>query len=220
MRIRSEFAQQGPVMKLIFYYAPMSSASPVASALIELGVAHERVTFDLSKQDHKRPEYLAINPNGAVPALVIDGTPMFEATAIMQWLGHTFGVAKGLWPAEGDPQRLEAASWCTWAYVTYGQQLVRLHYATSERFDPSLRSEVHAKSATEQLDALLQILEDRLCRQPYMLGAKYSLVDLVVASVIGYSVYVGAPVSKHKKVSAWLRDFQSREAYTAVVQSS
>jgi len=74
-------------MSIVFYSAPMSSASPVESALAELGVPHEKVSFDLSATRHKQPAFLKLNPNGKVPTLVVDGTPMFEALAIMQWLG-------------------------------------------------------------------------------------------------------------------------------------
>ena len=116
-------------MAITFYSAPMSSASPVAAALAELNVPHETVTLDLKAGDQKKPAYLALNPNGKVPTLVADGTPMFEALAIMQWLGDRFGVAKGLWPAADSPARMQAMAWSTWAYVTYGTTLVMLQLA-------------------------------------------------------------------------------------------
>src|SRR5690606_23356822 len=72
---------------LTLYAAPMSSATPVRMALLELDVPHEVVLFDLSKGDQKAPAFLALNPWGKVPTLVIDDTPMFEASAILQWLG-------------------------------------------------------------------------------------------------------------------------------------
>jgi len=90
-------------MSITFYAAPQSSASPVSCALRELGVPHERVNLNLAAGDQRKPEYLALNPNGKVPLLVVDGTPLFEALAILQWLGDTYGVDKGLWPAAGSP---------------------------------------------------------------------------------------------------------------------
>ena len=76
-----------------------------------------------------RPDFLALNPNGKVPTLTVDGAPMFEALAIQLWLGETYGVERGLWPAPGTPERLQALSWCAWAYVSYGAVLTRLHRA-------------------------------------------------------------------------------------------
>ena len=60
---------------------------------------YEEVRDDLHAGDQKKPEFLALNPNGKVPLLVIDGTPVFESVAIQIALGERHGVAKGLWPA-------------------------------------------------------------------------------------------------------------------------
>jgi glutathione S-transferase len=204
-------------MSIVFYTAPFSSASPVVSALVELGVPFERVSLDLAAGEQRRPEFLKLNPNGKVPTLVVEGTPMFEALAILLWLGETYGVKAGLWPANKEPARLQALSWCTWAYVTYGTCLVRLQYATSERFAKELHSPAQAKSAQEQLVQLLDVLEARLAAGPCILGEDYSLVDLVVGSVIGYGVHVGVSVQEHPRVKAWLEAFQARASYASAM---
>lgn len=203
-------------MSLVFYSAKYSSASPVACALLELDVPHVTVTFDLTKSDHKKPEFLALNPNGKVPTLVVDGTPMFEALAILQFLGDRYGVEQGLWPSAKDPARLVAQSWSTWAYVTYGTLLGLLGWATSERFGKEFNNPAQAGLARKELEKALGLLEERLTKQKYMLSEKYSLVDLVVASVVGYGEMVGMKVDAHPRVNAWLREFQSRPACKAV----
>ncbi|OUM03411.1 glutathione S-transferase family protein [Variovorax sp. JS1663] len=197
-------------MSLVLYWHPMSSATPIACALAELGVPHERVKIDIRSGEQRKLEYLALNPNGKVPTLTVDGAPMFEALAIHLWLGERYGVARGLWPKADAPERLQAMSWCAWSYVTYGAVLVRLQVAAHG--EEALRSAVHAEAAREGLNQLLALLDARLAKQPWMLGADYSLVDLVVGSVIGYSVYLGAPVSSHAHVQAWLQKVQARPA--------
>jgi GST-like protein len=158
-----------------------------------------------------------LNLNGKVPTLVVDGTPMFEALAILLWLGETHGVERGLWPAAKDPARLSALSWCTWAYVSYGTGLALLSYATTDRAGPEVNNPAQAALAHKELKNLLGMLEARLERQKYMLGANYSLVDLVVASVVGYGAFVGASVDAHPPVKAWLEDFQGRASHKAVL---
>lgn len=198
---------------IVLYWHPMSSASPVACALAELGVPHQRVKVDIKTGEQRKAEYLALNPNGKVPTLTVDGAPTFEALAIQLWLAEQYGVAKGLWPAAATPERMQAMSWCTWAYVTYGSAIVRLQLATMG--DEKLRSTAHADAAREALDGLLALLDARLAKQPWMLGADYTMADLLVGSVIGYSVYIGAPVAQHAHVQAWLGKVQARPAMQA-----
>jgi glutathione S-transferase len=124
------------------------------------------------------------------------------------WLGETYGVQQGLWPAPGTPERLQAMAWSTWSYVTYGAQLVRLQAAR----DLGTPDDAHGTSAHKGLDQLLALLDARLAAQPWMLGQAYSLVDLIVGSVIGYSAYIGAPVGSHPHVAAWLGRVQARPA--------
>jgi glutathione S-transferase len=199
-------------MPIIFYAAPRSSASPVSCALRELGVPHERVDVDLAKGEQRKPEYLSLNPNGKVPLLVVDGTPLFEAVAIMQWLGDTYGVEKKLWPAMGDPARLEAVSWSTWAYVSFGSVLVRLFYASSERLPKELHNPAAAAAAQKDLQGLLGLLNDRFEKRQYLLGASYSLADLIVACTINYARTLGVATHAHPALEAWLQRCLSRPA--------
>jgi glutathione S-transferase len=200
-------------MSMTLYAAPMSSATPVVCALAELGVPCETVMLDLAAGDQKKPAYVALNPNGKVPTLVVDGTPLFEAVAIMQWLGDRFGPERGLWPAADAPARLEALSWTTWAYVTYGAAIQRLNLATSERVDPALHSAAAAAHARAELDELLGILDARLAARPQLAGDTFSLADLIVGCVVTYGTYCGVPVDAHPHVKAWLDRFYERPSY-------
>src|SRR3954452_24446147 len=107
-------------MSIVFYYTPMSSATRIHWALEELGVGYEKVKLDLAAGDHKKPEYLALNPNGKVPLIVEGDTPIFESLAILIYLGERYGVEKGLYPELG-PKRAEALRWIAWANVTLGE---------------------------------------------------------------------------------------------------
>ena len=165
-----------PAMSIVLYAAPMSSAIPVVQAMIELEVPHERVHVDLAAGRQRTPEFLALNPNGKVPTLVVDGTPMFEALAILQWLGDRFGVERGLWPAADAPERLTAMSWSTWTYVTYSAVLQRLNYASSERVPTELHNPAQAEHSAAELQTLIGLLDARLADRPYLLGDAFSLV--------------------------------------------
>jgi glutathione S-transferase len=197
-------------MSITFYAAPQSSASPVTRALLELGVPHERVALNIAAGDQRKPEYLALNPNGKVPLLVVDGTPLFEALAILQWLGDRYGVEQGLWPAPEAPARLEALSWTTWGYVSYGAAVVRWFYASSEALPAEQRSAAGAGAALKDLQALIGVLDARLSSRPYVLGQEFSLADLTLASCIDWRKWAGFSIADHRHVAEWLERCMSR----------
>jgi len=93
--------------------------------------------------------------------------------------------------------------------VTYAAMINRLMLATREG---PLRDSTQAAAAGQGAAELLGLLEDRLGSQPWMLGGDYSLVDLVVAQVVGYGTYVGAGVDAYPAVAAWLAQVQARPA--------
>lgn len=203
-------------MTITLYAAPMSSAIPVIHAIEELEVPHELVLLDLQAGDQKKANFLALNPNGKVPTLVVDGTPMFEALAIMQWLGDRYGVERGLWPAADAPERLEALSWSTWMYVSFSAVFKRLSLATSDRVDASLHHEGHAELARRELQEMLAILDGRLAARDHLVGDHFTLVDLIVANGITYATFVGVSTKGHANVEKWLASFHERPAYKKV----
>ncbi len=198
-------------MSIVFYRAPMSSASPVDWALGELAVPCERVTLDLAKGETRTAAFRAINPNGKVPTLVVDGVPMWEGLAIIQWLGDRFGVEKGLWPAVSDPLRMEALTWSVWAYASLGQTVRSLWLATSERM-PELRNEAMAELCRKEVRDLLATLEGRLEGRDWLLGAAFSLVDVVVGSTLVFAEFAGVSFEELPRVRAWMARGRARPA--------
>src|ERR1700733_9681338 len=76
---------------LTLYHAPHSTCSQkVRMVLHEKGVPFDEVRIDLGKKEQLKPEYLAINPNGVVPTLVDDGTPIVESSVICEYLDEKY----------------------------------------------------------------------------------------------------------------------------------
>src|SRR6185295_656649 len=147
-------------MSLTFYYSPQSSASPVHFTLEELGIPYEKVKIDLQTQEHKKPEFLKLNPNGRVPLLVHDGVAIFESAAIQMYLGELFGVDKGLYPKPG-PQRGEAMKWIVWTNVTLGEALGR--FARNMVWGPEEERNAKAGEAgRKDVESLLKLVDDAL----------------------------------------------------------
>jgi GST-like protein len=173
--------------------------------------------MDLRAGDQRKPEFLALNPNGKVPTLVVDGTPMFEGLAIMLWLGDSYGVAKQLWPSPEEPARCSALAWSVWSYVSYGGALGRYFLATSQRLGAEYHNAAQAAFAKKELDGLLHILDERLSAQPFVLGDRFMLVDLIAAAMVGYGVFGGVTIDGYAHVQRWHRACQARPSFRTVM---
>ena len=99
-------------MKIELYYAPVTCALVPYVTLTEAGAEFEVHPLDFGREQHRSPEYLALNPKHKVPLLVVDGRKLTENVAIQQWIARAFPEA-GLLPE--DPWRqLEAVSMLSW----------------------------------------------------------------------------------------------------------
>src|SRR5450755_1899763 len=86
-----------PRAMLTLYYAPGASSMAPHIALFETGAAFEGRPLSFKKAENRTAEYLAINPLGQAPTLVIDGRPLTEVAAILFYLARTYPDA-GLLP--------------------------------------------------------------------------------------------------------------------------
>jgi len=114
---------------LTLYFAPGASSMAVHIALHEIGVAFEALPISLAKREQRTPEFLAINPEGKVPTLLIDGRPLTEVAGSLFYLAKRFPAA-GLLPddIEGEAQ---AVSWMSFIASTLHPARARgLEYAT------------------------------------------------------------------------------------------
>lgn len=202
-------------MSITLYYAPMTSSARVHWALEELGVPYEKVRVDLSKGEQKKPEFLRINPNGKVAALVDDGTPMFESLAILIHLGEKYGVAKGLWPAPGSAESAEALTWLVWGTVSLGQSGVTMMLNTSERVPAEQRNAIQAENAKKALEDCCAILEQKLEGRPYVLGDRFTLVDVANAAPMAFFSRIGLDLTPFPNVAAWVARATQRPGMAA-----
>lgn len=103
---------------LTLYYAPGSSSFAPHIALHEIGAPFEARRLSIPDKETRTPDYLALNPAGKVPTLLIDGRVLTEVAAILFYLAKRFPEA-GLLPADDDIERqAQVISWMS--YVASG----------------------------------------------------------------------------------------------------
>ncbi len=203
-------------MSITFYYTPQSNATRIFTSLVELGIPHETVKVDLRAGDQRKPEFLALNPNGKVPTIVIDGTPMFECVAIQIALGERYGVEKGLWPQLGSPAHLDALTWLVWAQVSLGGAMFNYMNNTSDWIPKERHNAAQAEHSRTEMVSLLRMLDARLDGRDYITGERFTLVDVDVASVLGWGLYMTkVDISELKHLQAWLGRCTQRPSFAS-----
>jgi glutathione S-transferase len=209
-------------MSLTFYYAPMSTASITEAVLAEIGTPCDRVKLDISAGDTRKPDFLKVNPNGRVPAIVHEGTPIWESSAITMYLGEVFGVDAKLYPAPG-PKRGEAMKWIAWGNVTLAEAGGRLSASLptssegavqSNSLDwvsPDQRSAIAVEKAKADLAVCLRILDGGLEGKLFLLG-DYSLADTHLQGIVGWVETMEVSLTPFSNVKGWLKRCSERPA--------
>jgi glutathione S-transferase len=210
-------------MSIKLYYWPRSSATRVQWALEELGVPYEKVRLDRERGENRTPDYLAISPQGNVPALADGDAKLFESAAILIHLGQRYGVEKGLWP-KSPAGSSEALVWCVWSSSELGPQ--RLSYALQTLDAPfALPKEDRNPKVADRFRAgyyaRIGVLESRLAGKEYLVGNAFSLADVALAqSVASGTARLGLPVADSKNVTAWVERCSARPAFQRVMAES
>jgi glutathione S-transferase len=209
-------------MAIAYYYTPLGSSTRVTWALEELRLPFEKHRLQLREKEQKTPAFLAINPNGKVPALVDGDVTLFESLAILLWLGEKYGEDKGLWPRAGTPARADAYVWSSWASVELMPNLRDyLIHGTDVPFARSREKRVRdiAEAARALWDAHMGVLDGRLAGREYLLGREFSLVDCATAmSLVMASNMAQLPAPP--AVAAWAARCQARPAFGRVMASA
>ena len=125
-------------MMLALYFAPGASSMAPHIALHELGTPFEARPLSFRKKENRTPAFLAINPEGKVPTLLIDDRPLTEVAAILFYLAKRFPAA-GLFPADNIEAEAQVISWMSFIAATIhaarrqGPDHVRSVYAIAEQ---------------------------------------------------------------------------------------
>jgi glutathione S-transferase len=107
----------GGRIMLTLYFAPGASSFAPHIALHEIGVPFEARPMSFKQKDMRAPSYLALNPEGKVPTLVVDGRPLTEVAAILFYLAKRFPDA-GLLPPDDIEAEAQAVSWMSFIAST------------------------------------------------------------------------------------------------------
>ena len=190
------------------YHAPQTRSSGVMVLVEELGAAVDVVTLDMKAGQHRAPAFLAVNPMGKVPALRDGDALVTEQVAIYLFLAERF-PERGLSPAVGDPLRGPYLRWMAF----YGSAFEPACVDRAMKRDPGMQ----AMSPYGDFDTTLKTVTDQLARGPWMLGDRFTALDVLWGTALGWMTAFGI-VEKTPIVSAYAARVAARPASRAVAE--
>ena len=159
---------------LKFYYNAAPNPMKVSLFLEESGLDYDPVPIDGRAGDQHKPEFLAVNPNAKVPAIVDDGITVFDSNAILLYLAQKTGK---FLPEDTSEARAQLLSWLMFVATGVGpysgQSVHFKNYAPEKQSYAINRYDFEAERH-------YGILDRRLAAVPYMLGETYTIVDMAV----------------------------------------
>jgi len=185
-----------------------SRASRCIWMLEELGLEYENLPVSFVG-DVKKPEYLALNPNGRVPTLVDDdGTVVWESLAINLYLAEKYDG--GLRP-KSPAERGHVLQWSFWAATEIEPGIIDA-FVHRAMLPEGQRDAKIADAGAAKLERPLPVLDRVLEGRRYLLGDRFTAADLNVCSLLGIAPMARIDPSKRANVQRWLGECLGRPA--------
>jgi glutathione S-transferase len=152
--------------------------------LQELDIPFESVVVKLTENEHKRPEFLQINPAGRLPVLVDGNLIVTESAAIVRYLAEKF-PDKQLWP-RALPERAQADRWLMFAVTELEQPLWRIARHTF-LYPEEQRIPADIKIASREVKEMAAVLEKHMQGREFVAGSHVTVADFVVAYTLDWA---------------------------------
>jgi glutathione S-transferase len=177
-----------------------------------LGLSLDEKVVDLAKGEHRSPEYLALNPNGAVPTLVDGDFVLTESRAIMQYLASKKPEA-GLVPRD-EAARADVTRWQFWDAAHFSPQLGTMTF--EKIIKPMMGGEPDTRKIDEALSNFRRfaaVLDKRLEGRSYVVGTALTIADLTLASSLMYATQLEIPLPEFPNIAAWYARITALDAW-------
>jgi glutathione S-transferase len=205
------------------YGHPMSTCTrKVLVALAEKGQQAEFVLVDFATGDHKKPEHLARQPFGVIPALDDDGFQLYESRAMMRYVDAKFpGVS--LTPSDLK-SRARMEQWISVEQSYVSPPLMKIvHEKVFKKMSGGGAPDLAVvEAARGKLSAALDVLEKALAKDEYLAGNAFSLAEVTLMPYIEYlfPAESGDLIASRAKLGAWWKRISERPSWKKVTQKA
>jgi len=188
---------------LTLYHASPSRSSIVLWMLEEVGQPYDIRLVKLSEGDNTKPDYLAINPMGKVPALKAGDTVITEVAAICAFLADEFPQAKLNVPVDTAGR----GTYLKWLF--FGPSVIEP--AMMDRAYPRKETPRPAAVGWRDFDTVLDIVAKPLAKGPFLMGEQFTAADVVIGSGLRYGMMFKM-IPERKEFTDYVARFAARPA--------
>jgi glutathione S-transferase len=198
------------------YWSPGAASLCVHWMLIELGEPHELKKLDLDAGDHRKPEYLALNPSGLVPTLVVDDVPLSESAALLMLLAERHPQS-AFAPPPDSPQRGKYISWMFFLSNTL-QVAFRDWFYPDQQAGPSAVEAVKAH-ARGRIESCFKRIDAQIAGGgPYLLGNRVGAADFLAAMLMRWSRNMPKPATEWPAIADYVKRMKGRPSFKALYE--
>ena len=196
------------MMKL--FYAPHTCALASHIALEEVGADYELARIDVDANDHRKPEYLAINPKGRVPTMVTERGILTETPAILVFIAQSFPQAR-LAPVE-DPFAFAGIQAFN-SYLCSTVHVAHAHRMRGSRWvDDASAIAAMQRKVPQNVSECFGLIERNMLRGPWVMGDCYTICDAYLFTLAQWLEADGVDLAKLPKVAEHRRLVSQRPA--------
>ncbi|MCA3247243.1 MAG: glutathione S-transferase N-terminal domain-containing protein [Tagaea sp.] len=198
-------------MTIALYTWGTPNGRKVSVMLEECGLAYDVHPIDIAKGDQFKPDFLAVNPNGKIPAIVDpegpDGKPIsvFESGAILVYLAEKTGKFLG----KDARARTETLQWLMFQMGGVGPMFGQAHHFM--KFAP-VKIDYGIERYGKETKRLYGVLDARLAKVPYLAGDAYSVADMATYPWVARHDYHQVDLAAFPNVKRWYDSLSARPA--------
>lgn len=197
-------------MKLYYFETP--SPRMACAVARHVGAPVDYVRVDLAQGEHRRPEYLAVNPNGKVPTLVDGDLTLWEAPAIACHLA--LGAGSDLWPAD-DAKRIDILRWVNWNTAHFSRHAGTLY--VQHVINPLLGADAPDAAVVEEAAGYFKqfatVLDRQLRGREFLVGGRLSVADFAVGTFLPVAGPSGLALDGFDEIGRWYGQLQALPAW-------
>ena len=188
-------------MELALYDTPYSGNSYKCRLMLhKRGLAYRRIAVDIDKGESRTPEFLALNPNGRAPLLVLpDGTALPESNAILTWLAR--GTA---YLPEGPTAFAQTLQWLFFEQYSHEPNIATVRYWLTHNVEMTPYRALALAHKCEQGVAALQVMETHLQKRAFFVGAAPTIADIALYAYTHVAEEGGFSLAAFPNIRGWL----------------